>query len=800
MAGEQSAQGDVSTKPVGDSSDASGPRPISDQSTADMTSASATAADPSESDLPNRRFQTAPAVADAPGTPPQRWRKPLALAGLASLLLLGTFAAVRSLHRVQRQQERPSAVPVPRTVAAILGFTNELREERLAWLPTALEEGLHRELAAAETSLRVLPTNRVAEARRSLGIAGEALSEPRSRSRMEGLLGANRLIQGALALSEPPADGIVLRVHVLDGPTGQPLAVFSEDLGPDAGRLPEALMTLGNTLRQALHAPLSSEEASVLSATRVKSADAAQAYAQGVLFLRAFNYAEARGFFEAALTHDTTLVDAQQRIIESWQRQGFRKKAREAAQRLASENHVLTSSQAEEVANWAVRLGPDRQSGLDARLGLFNSRPDDVDLGVEVAFSGAPPKTELALVRRLRQLPPPASEDLRLDAVEAEATWGVDRKRAGELLDRLERRAVELGARSEQALANHVRGQLLWGPSLEEVPPLREAVRLYAEIGDQEGVAEVLGTLANALAQHGSTREVLKTLDEAAGAYRRLGNRWQLHHNLSLAAFSLWALGDGDLATKRLEEARTEVELLGEPPADTYLWVKPKLLCWNADLAGCRAAVQTWAGYRGPNNPFVVMFEAQILREEDNLEQARNSWSRGEQSGKNPGGAIWACGLQCDQGHFAEGLACLARLALKDSRAGGYRDLQVARCSYMLRDFSGAERAARSALAAAGPDFLDRVLPSIEVARAMAANGQRAKAISDLRRTLAEIEANRFYRFFAFEAALALGEAELAADIPAGKARLERLEREARSREYFRIARLAREALDRRPQ
>ena len=52
----------------------------------------------------------------------------------------------------------------------------------------------------------------------------------------------------------------------------------------------------------------------------------------------------------------------------------------------------------------------------------------------------------------------------------------------------------------------------------------------------------------------------------------------------------------------------------------------------------------------------------------------------------------------------------------------------------------------------------------------------------------------------ALNIALALGDAELRARRPEGRPRLLRLEQEASSREYFRIARLARELLDRKPQ
>src|SRR5262249_7031346 len=158
-----------------------------------------------------------------------------------------------------------------------------------------------------------------------------------------------------------------------------------------------------------------------------------------------------------------TLVDSELRIAESWARQEFYKKAGEAVERLVKRKDLLTSRQIEELT--AKMLG-----GPKTRVAFFNKRPDDEEMGYLAAVYDQPTRTQLALVRRLRQLPAPVSDDLRLDAVEAEATWAEDPTRATELLDRQDRRAKQLGARSEQAFASWMRGALVSGHSLQQVP------------------------------------------------------------------------------------------------------------------------------------------------------------------------------------------------------------------------------------------------------------------------------------------------------------------------------------------
>src|SRR5262249_35074787 len=151
---------------------------------------------------------------------------------------------------------------------------------------------------------------------------------------------------------------------------------------------PEALARLGAKLRDALHAPLSSEEASVLSATRAKDLDTAQTHAEGISRLRNFDYPRAQTAFESTLSHDPTFVEAEKRLIECWRKQGFRTRSRQATERLASRRHLLTSRQSEELASL--------ENGPDARIALFDGRPDDEELGFRAAFADAPPKQELA--------------------------------------------------------------------------------------------------------------------------------------------------------------------------------------------------------------------------------------------------------------------------------------------------------------------------------------------------------------------------------------------------------------------
>jgi hypothetical protein len=144
----------------------------------------------------------------------------------------------------------------------------------------------------------------------------------------------------------------------------------------------------------------------------------------------------------------------------------------------------------------------------------------------------------------------------------------------------------------------------------------------------------------------------------------------------------------------------------------------------------------------------------------------------------------------------AEGLACLAERPLlgMSERYAAFGLLLEAGCKYQSGDLAAAEKAAQEALSKTDV-FARRVKNTALLMRIRAARGETTQALTGLRSLMADVDAKPGNRRLDFEVALALGEVELKAGRPEGRTRLLKLEQEAKSREFFRIARLAREAL-----
>src|SRR5262249_22961919 len=135
-------------------------------------------------------------------------------------------------------------------------------------------------------------------------------------------------------------------------------------------------------------------------------------------------------------------------------------------------------------------------------------------------------------------------------------------------------RATELGARWELARARLLQAQHIpiaetqrWK---EALAGFEEAERINTELGEVDTVAEVKKQKALWLLNLGSRRDGLTALDDAAGAYRRLGNREQVAHLLLQTADYLRVFGALAVARKKLEEARLELETIGSAPEGIF--------------------------------------------------------------------------------------------------------------------------------------------------------------------------------------------------------------------------------------
>jgi hypothetical protein len=598
-----------------------------------------------------------------------------------------------------------------------------------------------------------------------------------------------------------------LRVHLLDSKAQKELGSFDEDLGPNGARLTGALPNLSARLRTVLGASLTDEQETALSASRVRSPDAAQLYAEGMMSARRWEPEVALSRFEAAVAADPSFLDAQRNIAWTWELQGNQRKAREGWQHVRGRQNGLTARGIAEIDLKLLELGPDEQKANDARMALFEATPDDVDLGLAIARR-SPSRARLVLVKRLRELP--NSPALLLDLAEAYGAWiSGDLLHAEQLLNRASARATELGARWELARVRHFQGGLLYTSDPlrwnEALARLLEAERLFAEVGELDNLAQVKQFKSDLLFNTGARRQAVATLDEAAGVQRRLGNRKAAADLVALSAEGLNESWELDAAAKRLDEARAELEAL-EAPLTPYFRVRAELAIDTADLHAAQDALRQMR--RGEESPHASFLEANILYEQDHREEARSTYQKAAVLGELLGNRLFepsnSCGVDCDGDQPAAGLACLAQHCQADQpgfeglHKGRCRVLE-ARCRFRANDLTGAELAARDALTILEPVSLESALRARTIlTRIAAARGESAKAVQKLRAELARVESKHHTRM-AFEVALALGDVELKAGRPEGRARLLKLEEEAKSREFFRIARLAREALDRKP-
>lgn len=429
---------------------------------------------------------------------------------LLSILLPGV--AIFYLMRAAggHHASEPTAVmPQTRPALALLGLAGAaLPDTRAAASPlsrfsNAFTELLGAELAAGE-KLRVLPAERVARMKIELGLADAPEYSVEALGRIRQHLGADLIATGSYRLAEGPRMRLSVDLRVQDAQTGRAVAIAAVVGNPV--ELFELVARAGSSLREQLGVgPLAPSEVSGLRAGRPSVPEVAQLYAEGLAQLRRFDPVAARRTLERAVAADPDFPLSHLGLSEAWHLLGDDNKARSEARRAfdlsgqlrREERYLIEARLRQATKEWDKALGLYR-----ALLGFF---PDNVDYGIALAEAQLlATRTDDALttVQRLRRLPPPASQDARIDLIEAKAA--MDRAQFDAALGSLQRAAMHGEAIGAPLLvASALQLEAFARANLGEYEPAQRSAErargIYAQAGDRMGMVQAMMAMGSAL-------------------------------------------------------------------------------------------------------------------------------------------------------------------------------------------------------------------------------------------------------------------------------------------------------------
>jgi eukaryotic-like serine/threonine-protein kinase len=490
---------------------------------AEPENAAALPAAPSAAAPPGRQTVEIEAVPPVPlAVPPQGPARGLLASGVFAVTVLAVALLVwlggrRQEGAAQAPVPPPGAVPAAaasspgggqRTTVAVLGFRNLSGDREVEWLAPALAEMLTTEMAAG-SKVRVVSGENVLRARRSLSLPYTDHLESASLERLHSFLGADLVVVGAyLALGGEHGRRLRLDLRVLKLPEGDTVVSLAET-GSQA-ELFELVAKTGGELREALGvAGLSATEEREVRALRPSSPEAARLYVEGVSRLRAFDPPGARDLLLQAAALDPGSAVVHSSLGKAWSILGYDARAVEEARKAVELSASLPRQQRLliEARLYEARKAWGKASEIYQSLWSFF--PDDLEYGLQLATSlmsaGRGVEAEAA-VAALRRLPPPASDDARIDLTEALVARRISQLA---LQQRAAAAAIAKGRKSgeglvvAQALVIEGDGLRIQGRTDDAIRRFNEAKELAAKGGYQWVVGMALANLGMALQSRG---------------------------------------------------------------------------------------------------------------------------------------------------------------------------------------------------------------------------------------------------------------------------------------------------------
>jgi tetratricopeptide (TPR) repeat protein len=454
-----------------------------------------------------------------------------------------------------------------RKSVAVLGFQNLSGRAEDAWLAGALSEMLSTELSGGE-KLRLVSGEDVSNLRVSAPWPSADSLDRGTSARIGDALNSDVLVLGSYMMIGTADQGqLRLDVRMQDAKMGEILTETAE-VGSmqDLFRL---VSRIGAQLRSRLGVEQlqGTEEAGVLAALPLDP-EAARFYSLGATKLRQFDALAAKDLLEQAAEIDPKFSLVHAKLARAWSQLGYDQKYQEEAKKAFDLSTDLPRAQRLLVEGEYYESMGRQERAASVYHALFELFPDNVEYALRLAsaqsLSGHGTQA-MEVIRQLRILPAPSSDDPRIDLAEARA-MNDDKLAELVLVRSAMRKASARGQRLVYALARKEECMLLNYTEHPDqaAPSCEDAFNIFLSAGNKVAAADCVRQIADTLGTQGHYERAIETYQRALNLLEGLGEHEKTGSVRNNMAIAYENEGKLDSAEQLYRAAKAEFERSGD--------------------------------------------------------------------------------------------------------------------------------------------------------------------------------------------------------------------------------------------